>query len=197
MRHFFPQTNQETAALRCISFKNIAIDTVQDLWKLASTMTGLDETTESSPMRGAAKRWTLNLLEKGGGFTPVANHFIYKYASLDPPLSPTDAMIIIHMMSRKWDLRPVAVSSELLALELGISSGQVRQRLRDLETKKHVLKSMTGPSKVKLYDFTPLLVKLEALLRTDNQTTPEETQYYREIEESAKKLAESKEDILF
>ena len=145
-----------------------------------------NQTTDSS-MAKSAKRWTVNILEKGGGFTPVANLFLSSYARLTPPLSAAEAMLVIHMMSRKWDRKTVEISSETLAHEMNLTPGQVRQKLRDLEEKKKILTSVVQPGQPKVYDFKPLLIKLEAMITESKADEEEDEAYYLEIEKEALK----------
>ncbi len=141
------------------------------------------ELTDPSMSR-VAKRWTANIINNGGGFTPVANLFLQSYAKLDPALTPTEAMLVIHMMSKKWDRKPVAISSEVLAEEMNLTSGQVRQKLRDLEA-KGVITSQGVPGRPKVFDFKPLLVKLEAVIKYDPADEEEDENYFMEIAREA------------
>src|SRR5438045_1934059 len=80
--------------------------------------------------RRAKSRWTEKLMRRG--FTPVAVVFLQRYARLVPKLSHAETLLIIHLMSFKWDEKAPYPSVGLLAERLGVSTRYVRKMLKRL-----------------------------------------------------------------
>src|SRR5207247_9151937 len=63
-----------------------------------------DPTVTSTRVRIAPRsvhdKWTRLLLEQG--YIPVARVFLRNYSRLDPPLTPREAVFVIHLMDFKW-----------------------------------------------------------------------------------------------
>src|SRR5438046_710072 len=60
----------------------------------------LSEVEREWPKRDVADRWTPLLILDG--WTGVSNTFLKAYSHLDPPLTPAEAMFIIHLLQHKW-----------------------------------------------------------------------------------------------
>ncbi|MCB9949857.1 MAG: helix-turn-helix domain-containing protein [Planctomycetaceae bacterium] len=107
--------------------------------------------------RKIARRWTAKLAAKG--FTPVCDYFLENYDRLN--LTNTEAMVIIHLMSYKWDSSKPFPSIGRLASRMGIGETAVRGHIRRIEQKGCLVRNFrTGNTNE--FDLTPLFEKLEA-----------------------------------
>jgi len=104
-------------------------------------------------------RWSPKITESG--FSAVPTSFLRHYAELG--ISSTEAMLVIHIMARKWDARLPFPAVKTLANEMGLSASQVRARLSKLE-KRGVIVRITRKGRSNRYDPTPLIKKLEAAI---------------------------------
>lgn len=101
-------------------------------------------------------RWSPKIAE--AGFSAVPTSFLRHYAELG--ISSTEAMLLIHIMARKWDARLPFPSVKKLASEMGLSVSQVRSRLSTLE-KKGFLKRVFRKGRSNQYDPSALIKRLE------------------------------------
>jgi len=95
------------------------------------------------------------------GFSAVPTLFLKSYAKLG--ITPTEAMLIIHLMSYKWDARRPFPSVARLSTNLGLSDGRVRSLLRRLEREKKMLRRIHRRGRTNEFDFTPLIEALETI----------------------------------
>lgn len=109
--------------------------------------------------RDVAKRWTAKLAK--GGFTPVVSVFLENYAKMSPPLTTPEAMLIIHLMSYKWDDAMPWPAFKTLAKRMGISATAVRNHARKLEKGKKYIVRHKRVGQPNLFDLTPLFNALE------------------------------------
>ena len=105
------------------------------------------------------ERWSPAVASKG--FSAVPTVFLNSYAQLG--ITPTEAMLIIHLMSYKWDNRRPFPSVAKLCAKLGLSDGQVRSILRRLEKEKKFVTRIHRIGRSNEFDFTPLIHALEQL----------------------------------
>src|SRR5438132_1556634 len=117
--------------------------------------------------RSPEERWTKRLIKKGGGFTPVSDYFLKNYCRLVPELTTAEVVLIVHLISYKWDAEMPYPGSKALAKRMGISGTAVRNHLRSLERSKKCLHRVKRVGTTNAYDLTPLFGKLEGLLDTD------------------------------
>jgi Helix-turn-helix domain len=110
--------------------------------------------------RMVSSRWTPELV--AGGWTPVADYFLDSYTKLDPPISTSEAMLVIHLMRHKWDDAPPFPGFKTLSKRMGITSTSVRNHARSLE-KKGYLHRMKRIGTTNHFDLVPLFVALEKL----------------------------------
>lgn len=106
-------------------------------------------------------RWSESVAE--GGWSAVPNLFLDSYAELG--LSPTEAMVIIHLMSFKWDDKLPFPSVATLKSKLGLSDSRLRVLLRGLEAKQ-VVERVRRKGRSNEYAFDGLISKLEQLKRS-------------------------------
>jgi hypothetical protein len=117
--------------------------------------------------RDVAKRWTAKLAK--GGFTPVVMTFLEHYARMTPPLTTPEAMLVIHLMSFKWDDAMPWPAFKTLAKRMGISATAVRNHARSLETRKKYLVRHKRVGQPNLFDLTPLFTALEKVQAAEEQ----------------------------
>ncbi len=103
-----------------------------------------------------AKRWTPILVEDG--FTPVPLTFLTHYGAMG--ITSAEAMLIIHLMSHKWDEKNPFPTFGRIATRMRISETAVRGHARSLEKKK-LLKRITRPGRSNQFDLKPLFERLE------------------------------------
>ena len=75
------------------------------------------------------KRWTSGLATRG--FTPIVQPFLEHHCQLQ--ITPTEAMLVVHLMSFKWDASAPFPSMTKLAGRLGCTERYVRKLCVRLE----------------------------------------------------------------
>jgi len=115
---------------------------------------------EGARARKPADRWTPALVEDG--FTPVSNFFLAHYNDLKPEITHGEAMLIIQLMSFKWDAQMPYPSYKTLARRMLLKDAQARSLARALEGKRYLHRHvrMNMPNR---FDLTPLFGALEKL----------------------------------
>jgi predicted transcriptional regulator len=119
----------------------------------------------NAAQRQVANRWTPRLASLG--WTPVADYFLQNYHRLK--ISALEAMVIIHLMSFKWDNAAPFPAIRTIGKRMGLTSGSVRAHLRRLGNKGLVLREMTigGTNRFHLYG---LFKALEDLIDADEKS---------------------------
>ncbi len=120
-----------------------------------------DPASKTRGEQDVRKRWTPKLVK--GGWTPVSDFFLENYHRLRPPLTTSEAMLVIHLLKHKWDERPPFPAYKTLAKRMGISITAVRNHARKLDEGKHYVKRMRQYAKPNKFDLTPLFDALEKL----------------------------------
>lgn len=115
--------------------------------------------------RLVSSRWTPRLV--AGGWTPVADFFLDSYTRLDPPLSTSEAMLVIHLMRHKWDKEMPFPGFKSLARRMGITATSVRNHARSLEQKGY-LRRHVQVGTTNRFDLEPLFRALEELLAQES-----------------------------
>lgn len=118
------------------------------------------------PDRTVAARWTPMLA--GEGFTPVSDFFLKNYHRLPKPLRPTEAMLVIHLMSFKWDKAAPFPGFKRLAEYMGITPAGVRTHARTLEKKGYLKREMQVGTTNKFH-LDGLFKALEKLKKSDEE----------------------------
>ena len=107
-----------------------------------------------------AKRWTPKLAKH---WTPVARTFLEHFAGLKPPLTAAEAMLVIQLVSFKWDEAKPFPSVSTLAARMGCGERNIRKMLKRLEAVGYVVREeRVGTSN--LYELGGLFRKLEQVL---------------------------------
>lgn len=88
----------------------------------------------------------------------VPSAFFQCYSELG--ITPTQAILILHVMSRKWDSRYPFPSVTTLSKEMGIGTSQVRSHLARLE-KNNLVKRRKRIGRSNEYDVSGLMEQLE------------------------------------
>lgn len=111
------------------------------------------ELTEST--RSFIRRWKhKNLFDRG--FLVVPTLFLQHYAHLQPhPLSPGEALFVLHLMEFKWDADAPFPGYKTLAARMGVSDKMARRHAQSLEAKKYLRREMRVGQTNK-FDLTPL-----------------------------------------
>lgn len=114
--------------------------------------------------RRVADRWTPSLAS--AGFTPIVNVFLRAAKALG--LSPVESLLIIQVMSFKWDEEQPFPSERLLAKRLNVSERTVRRAVMALEHRGLVERERRG--RRQHFNFGLLFSKLEKLLEEEKQS---------------------------
>jgi hypothetical protein len=77
------------------------------------------------------RRWKHAALATGS-YLPVFEPFFAGVAKLDPPLTPTQAMLVLHLMSFKWRDGAPFVSYDTLAGRMNLSAKMVQRHAKTL-----------------------------------------------------------------
>ncbi len=116
--------------------------------------------SETAPTaRHVGQRWTHRLAQSG--WTPVCDYFLKNCRRLR--ITPTSAMVIIHLMSFKWDDKAPFPGLKTIAARMGITPTSVRAHIRKLEQRGLLYRRYTvgGTNRFLL---EPLFARLEALM---------------------------------
>lgn len=114
--------------------------------------------------RQVKKRWTPKLVEDG--WTPVSDFFLKNYHRLSPPVTNSEAMLIIHLMMHKWDESAPYPAFKTLAKRMGMSVTAARGHARSLEVKKLLVREKRV-AKTNRFHLEPLFEALEKLRAKD------------------------------
>jgi DNA-binding MarR family transcriptional regulator len=105
-----------------------------------------------------SKRWTPALVLDG--FTPIPAAFLEHYGPMG--ITSSEAMLIVHLMSHKWDEKNPFPTFGRIAARMRVSETAVRGHARNLEKKKF-LKRIKRPGRSNEFDLTPLFERLEKM----------------------------------
>lgn len=110
--------------------------------------------------RSVQDKWTWLLLEQG--YIPVARVFLRNYSRLDPPLTPREAMFVIHLMDFKWAREAPWPRYRVLAQYMGVTPKQVRRNARSLQEKGYLVRELRKAQSNRFH-LDPLFTALEKL----------------------------------
>lgn len=111
----------------------------------------------SRPDRKVAERWTSDLSKS---WTPVSDFFLKNYHKLK--ISHSEAMVIIHLISFKWDSKAPYPSLKTIAKLMGLTDSSVRSHVRKLE-KRGLLNRVKNQGYSNSYELEGLFDALEGL----------------------------------
>jgi DNA replication protein len=112
--------------------------------------------------RQVANRWTPRIAQVG--WTPVSNYFLENYHRLN--LTHSEAMVVVHLLSFKWDDAAPFPSLATLAKRMGITPPSVRTHLRNLEKKGCLMREIQVGT-TNRFHLQGLFTKLETLMTRD------------------------------
>lgn len=120
-----------------------------------------EKAPSSRPDRKVAERWTSELSKS---WTPVSDFFLKNYHRLK--ISHSEAMVIIHLISFKWDAKAPYPSLKTVAKLMGLTDSSVRSHVRKLE-KRGFLHRVKNEGYSNSYELEGLFDALESL--TDDE----------------------------
>lgn len=133
----------------------------------------------SPAVRSVGARWTPKLARN---FTPVSLAFLELYRDLprgagrkrrvrrgdmdaaDRGLTPTEALLIVHLISYKWDERAPFPTLATLAKRMGLTTRAVRNALSSLESMGYLRREVDKRGAPSKYHFEGLFSALEQLV---------------------------------
>lgn len=116
----------------------------------------MTETVPRRSSRNVGQRWTPALANEG--FTPISSAFLEHYGRIG--ITSSEAMLIIHLMSHKWDEKHPFPRFARIAARMDISETAVRGHARSLE-RKGFLHRIKRPGRSNEFDLQPLFDRLE------------------------------------
>jgi DNA-binding MarR family transcriptional regulator len=128
--------------------------------------------------RVVGERWTPRLAKTG--WTPICDYFLKNCRRLK--VSPTEAMVIIQLMSFKWDAKAPFPSLKTIANRMGITATSVRSHIRNLEKRELLLRRMMVGTTNRFF-LEPLFQKLEAMMDEDDVVAKAKAERIEEEEE--------------
>src|SRR5688572_56521 len=120
------------------------------------------KTGKADAQRQVADRWTPRIA--GGGWTPVSDFFLKNYHRLRTTHS--EAMVLIHLVSFKWDAAAPFPSLKTIGKRMGITVASVRSHLRNLEGKGFLTRQMRV-GKTNRFHLLGLFGAIERLMDED------------------------------
>lgn len=123
----------------------------------ASTPPSGEQKAPSKKEDAIAKKWGKPI--KNAGWTAIPNILVYRQRSLG--LTPIDLNILLHLMTYWWqDDKKPHPSKATLAQAIGVSSGTIQKRIRDMEAagfiKRIERRRKNNRSETNEYDLSPL-----------------------------------------
>lgn len=112
--------------------------------------------------RRVRARWSPLLARVG--HTPVSSAFLEHAHELK--LTPSEQLLLIHIISFKWDATLPFPAIGTLATRMGVSERQVRKLLATMEAGSGVIKRIERVGRSNSFDLQPLFDKLEAAVRS-------------------------------
>ncbi len=117
------------------------------------------------------------------GWTPVSDFFLENYSRLNPPITTTEAMLIIQLMRHKWDENHPYPAFKTLARRMGITDTAARNHARSLEVRKNYLVRIKRVGMPNLFDLSPLFAALEKFKTQVDSEKKKETKLRRQSHE--------------
>jgi DNA-binding MarR family transcriptional regulator len=135
----------------------------------------LDSTIREKPPkekdvdRSVAARWSPRLAQS---FSPVPEYFLANYHRLRPRedaqgLTSTEAMVIVQLMSFKWDSRAPFPTIGKIAKRMGLAERTIREAVRRLEQLGYLQREFSPHGGPNRYHVEGLVRALEALMDAD------------------------------
>jgi hypothetical protein len=100
------------------------------------------------------------------GFLCIPNRFLQRYASLQPPLTPGEALFVLQLMTYKWEEAAPFPSYSRLAKAMGVTHKMTRRYARQLQRKGYLRREFQKQDTNK-FDLTGLFQALRKSLPED------------------------------
>jgi DNA-binding transcriptional regulator YhcF (GntR family) len=126
---------------------------------------------------GVAARWTPKLVQKA--WPPISNYFLENYTRLPTPsqgqgcLNPTQALLLIQLVSFKRGAQHPYPSVRTLADRIGLSTRAVRTALGELEDRNLIRRTPRKKGSTNAFDMSGLFAALEELMDQDAKEAEE------------------------
>ena len=116
--------------------------------------------------RSATNRWGNRESLFNDGWLSVPTRFLRRYASLNPPLTPGEALFVLQLMTFKWDSAAPFPSYKRIADAMGVTDKMARRYAQGLQKKGYLFRQYQerAPNK---FDLTGLF---EALTHTTSSS---------------------------
>ena len=120
--------------------------------------------------RSFAARWSPKIAS--GHFTPIPEYFLHNMHRLRPHnnaqgLTSLEAMVIVQIVSHKWDERAPFPALGTIAERLSVSRRTIRGALERLEDFGYVRREFSSTGGTNRYHFDGLVRALESLIAED------------------------------
>jgi len=93
------------------------------------------------------------------GFLCVPHRFLQQYASLQPPLTPSEALFVLQLMTFKWEEAAPFPSYSRLAKAMGVTHKMTRRYAQQLQRKGYLRREYQNQDTNK-FDLTGLFQAL-------------------------------------
>jgi hypothetical protein len=127
----------------------------------------VDETQDEDDVSGAVGSAGRDLLVRWGGkrailaegFVAVPTTFLKYFGSMEPGLTPTEALFVLELMVYKWDKRSPFPGYKAVAERMGVSEAYARKLARGLQTKGYLNREVRV-GRTNRFDLQPLFERL-------------------------------------
>jgi hypothetical protein len=107
------------------------------------------------PKRSATERWGGKGSLFSEGFLSVPNKFLRRYASLNPPLTPGEALFVLQLMTFKWERAAPFPTYKRVAQAMGVTDKMARRYAQGLQRKGYLVRQFQDRAANK-FDLTGL-----------------------------------------
>lgn len=125
---------------------------------------GTKPAVEPSKRYSLAKAWTPALAKTR--HVSIVRGFLHHYSTLTPPLTPGEALFVIHLMDYKWGEEAPWPSYQTIARQMGVSVKMARRYGQSLQHKHYLVRTMRR-GQTNQFDLTPLFKALENKIFAD------------------------------
>jgi DNA-binding MarR family transcriptional regulator len=109
--------------------------------------------------RGILLRWGGRQAILAEGFVAVPTTFLKYFGTLDPSLTPAEALFVLELMVYKWDKRSPFPGYRALAERMGVSEAYARKLARGLQSKGYLVRQ-ARVGRTNRFDLQPLFDRL-------------------------------------
>lgn len=109
--------------------------------------------------REILRRWGGKQAILAEGFLAVPTTFLKYFGSLEPSLTPAEALFVLELMVYKWDERSPFPGYRAVAERMGVSEAYTRKLARGLQTKGYLVRQ-ARVGRTNRFDLQPLFDRL-------------------------------------